>query len=229
MVFTFWQIIMSRKDVPFRFGVKDKNGKCSSIYRIWKRRKEGDSNIYFAVRSMAGLLKISFHESGECISAFTRQYKDKLKTEGKWQQETRILDRWEKTKEYTPRVIVGLRIVIPSRFLIKSSNEKDINDVSWVEARPGDSITEFIVTFLRKGKEKAKLPGTPLASLELPNQENVFVSFMQYEMETNIKNLINKHCFQINVDESLTSDYRGLIFGEDSRGFRVVMERSLEK
>lgn len=53
-----------------RFAFVKSDGSYSSIWRIWSNKND----IYVAARSIAGDIKISLHESGECHTAFTTQF-----------------------------------------------------------------------------------------------------------------------------------------------------------
>lgn len=54
-----------------RFGIQDTSGMRSCIWRLWVTQS-GD--IYLANRTMAGIDKYSFHQSGICRSAFTSEF-----------------------------------------------------------------------------------------------------------------------------------------------------------
>ena len=54
-----------------RFLVQRDDGYCSSQWRLWVTRA-GD--VYLATRGMGGIQKYSFHASGICRSAFTREH-----------------------------------------------------------------------------------------------------------------------------------------------------------
>lgn len=54
-----------------RFGVSAADGRRSSIWRVWADR--GKSDIYVAMRSVAGIVKVSLHQSGDCNASMTQQ------------------------------------------------------------------------------------------------------------------------------------------------------------
>jgi hypothetical protein len=62
---------MAKNLADLRFGIQDSLGMRSCIWRLWVTQS-GD--VYLANRTMAGIDKYSFHQSGICRSAFTSEH-----------------------------------------------------------------------------------------------------------------------------------------------------------
>src|SRR3990170_958990 len=62
---------MTKNLYNLRFGVKSEDGYISNIWRLWIT-SPGD--VYLTTRGMGGIEKYSFHQSGVCRSAFTKEY-----------------------------------------------------------------------------------------------------------------------------------------------------------
>ncbi len=62
---------MARNRHDLRFVIQRTDGYCSSQWRLWVT-EAGD--VYLAVRGMGGIVKYSFHQSGICRSAFTKEH-----------------------------------------------------------------------------------------------------------------------------------------------------------
>ena len=63
---------MPGDDLVARIAVGDRKGPRSATFRIWSPK--GKSDVYAAVRDIAGKIKISLHESGECNAGLTNQF-----------------------------------------------------------------------------------------------------------------------------------------------------------
>lgn len=221
---------MAKKENAFRFGVKSSDGKSSGIYRIWGNGKGSTSDIYFSIRTIAGILKISFHESGDYRSAFTQQYVEKEIEKGTWNKNSRILDRWQCQNEIRPRAKCALRLAIPTRTLIEDVNRsKENGKIYWISPKTGDTITEIDIFFIRPDSEDTRLPGIPLAALELPNQNVVCVSMLQYEMNDKIETILKKFHFSIESENGDITTPRAVIFGNDEDETRWLVETIVSK
>lgn len=63
--------VMARNRHDLRFIVQRADGYCSSPWRLWVT---APGDVYLAVRGMGGIEKYSFHQSGICRSAFTKEH-----------------------------------------------------------------------------------------------------------------------------------------------------------
>jgi hypothetical protein len=74
------------------------------VWRLWVHR----SDVYLAARIMAGKLKLSLHESGEWISAFTNQSGVIIQETGSRRHKT-----WKRPPEFTPGWTHGPAVIVP--------------------------------------------------------------------------------------------------------------------
>ena len=64
---------MGKKDnSAIRVAVGPREGPKSGVWRIWPGKNKSD--VYVAVRSYAGIFKVSLHESGDCYVGLTTQF-----------------------------------------------------------------------------------------------------------------------------------------------------------
>ncbi len=61
-----------------RFGVGSRDGPKSGVWRRWTPARKSD--VYIAIRSYTGIMKVSLHESGECFVALTEQFAERNPT-----------------------------------------------------------------------------------------------------------------------------------------------------
>ena len=78
---------MSRNVSNLRFSVFDASVGHSAVWRLWITRP-GD--LYLASRAAAGSVKVSFHRSGICRYAFTRQHRPPAS------ESDRVIQRWNR-------------------------------------------------------------------------------------------------------------------------------------
>lgn len=93
---------MAKKDA-IRFAVGEEGDQYTPVWRAWNNR----SDVYLAARSTAGLLKLSLHESGQWMSAFTTQSGVTLEQGGRRQA------TWHRPNEFAPGWTMGPEIVVP--------------------------------------------------------------------------------------------------------------------
>lgn len=160
---------MSKNIFDLRFGIKRPDGYTSSVWRLWSTR-HGD--VYLAVRRMAGIEKYSFHRSGLCRSAFTKEYGRPAKLSD------RVVHKWRRsptppTVERAARVAL---IAFPTDFLSRDVRQ-DRKQVTWIDAAPCGGATYVELGFSRgpevevrdllaKGGNRSLLSFAPLPSGE---------------------------------------------------------------
>ncbi|MCK0517849.1 hypothetical protein [Williamsia sp. DF01-3] len=79
---------MSSELDRLRFAVGDPDGARSSTWRVWTVKKSAD--VYVAVRTIAGIEKVSLHESGNYAYGVTEQVRAHFVEDG----ESRLHDTW---------------------------------------------------------------------------------------------------------------------------------------
>lgn len=114
----------------------------SAVFRIWS--PPGKSDVYASVREIAGEIKISLHETGECNAGLTTQFAMQEVTAVAAMGGSRHQSQW------TRQTHVGSLVVTPLQFIIPASelrlwrvqpvgNEK----VTWLEP-PGQGRSVII-------------------------------------------------------------------------------------
>jgi hypothetical protein len=132
---------VSKNLVDMRIGVRAGNGLVSSVWRLFAT-KYGD--VYFATRSLAGVSKLSFHQSGICRSAFTeKQGKPATLPD-------RATLKWKRAgapKAGTRHGVLLATVAFPTSFLSKPKAE-GLEEISWIDAAPVGSATylDLVIT-----------------------------------------------------------------------------------
>jgi hypothetical protein len=125
-----------------RFAIGVPDGLNSSRWRFWTNKND----IYVAVRSLAGDIKTSLHESDECQTSFTdtstflmnnKEYFKKRLERG------RHIKTWE-AKEIRKGLWLLLNIAIPNDSLKKVQvKEKPSKKIEWIEPLLEFKISQF--------------------------------------------------------------------------------------
>ena len=127
-----------------RFALRNSKGCISSIWRVWTN----NNDIYLGVRSIAGDLKTSLHESGQCQTSLTTEF-----VEGDKGSKFRELNRPRHIRTWKAVQIHDgiwhlLDIVVPHDRL-KDAKGSEINkEVIWVETSLSSTNTQF--SFLKR-------------------------------------------------------------------------------
>jgi hypothetical protein len=103
----------TKQEQVCRFIVRSEDGKRSGIWRIWTSLGGKKSDIYLTVRPLAGRLKVSIHESGQCQASFDREFISEIEDRGTWERNSRHLLKWSLI-ELTPGVALAARIIVPT-------------------------------------------------------------------------------------------------------------------
>ena len=97
-------------EFTLRFFVGDANGRRSGAWRIWTH----GNDIYVAPREVAGDLKFSLHESGECINAYTQALESELGGAGDFPTGNRRVHTWWCDRGPEIRNAIALRLSFPA-------------------------------------------------------------------------------------------------------------------
>src|SRR5215216_1702251 len=162
-----------------RFAVGTPDGPRSATWRLWRHTNPRKADVFLAPRSLASMLKVSFHESGEVRDAFTREYTVQHRDVSS-QGGTRSRLVWHRADYAQTGVVRLYQLCIPhSELRIWPSEENGpTGDIVWIPPSPlGDAtLVELVLT--RPGLESLQLndfvPATPgpLAHWYLPTGEN---------------------------------------------------------
>ena len=118
------QIHTNRK---IRWAIGSSDGPRSSSWSLWVNRK-GD--VYVAVRSLGGVIKVSFHRDGKCHFGFTKESKATTSSG------SRHIQRWHLPID---QVVRALQIIIPHSEL-RSFRERNMKRLCWLPSPPANSV-----------------------------------------------------------------------------------------
>lgn len=127
---------MSRDILRWAFGSPD--GARSSVWRLWTGQ-QGD--IYFALRSLGGVIKASFHRDGNCQLGFTSQYAPTAAS--RFGKTRRHWERWQLPSEPVFRIA---RILVPGTELRPSPISEKDRKIIWLPSPPNGCVG--IITIL---------------------------------------------------------------------------------
>ncbi len=119
-----------KEDFVARIAVGNAQGPQSAVFRIWSPK--GGSDIYAAVRDIAGEIKISLHESGKCSAGLTTQFALKESEAVNDMGGSRHQSQWLRLTNVGSKIVTPLQFVVPSSELTKWKN-KSTDSVTWIE------------------------------------------------------------------------------------------------
>ena len=175
---------MSQKnDLNVRLAVGNINDANSAILRVWSPK--GKSDIYVGVREIAGKIKISFHETGECFAGLTYQFFSKQ--EGNVKSgigSSRHQSKWIRQTQVGSKVVTPFQFTIPmSELRVWRQNQNPAiseKEIIWIE--PSASDRSIIVSCVFSGQQLRddEWPGRQnqthlVASKCLPNGEKFWL------------------------------------------------------
>lgn len=171
-----------------RVAVGRPEGPYSAAFRIWS--PPGKSDVYASVRDIAGDIKISLHESGECFAGLTSQFAKKETAA------VTMIGGLRHQSQWTRLTHVGSRMVCPLQFAIPASELKTwrstpllTKDVTWLES-PGQERSVIISCIftgqcLEDGNWPGRQNGTQiLATKLLPNSEKFWLIYQNCPTST---------------------------------------------
>ena len=175
---------MKKNDCPplkLRFSVGNDNGPQSNVWRAWSSRSE----VYLSVRSMTKIKKFSFHSSGICRIAFTKEHGTPAN------MSDRVIVKWRKAEtppQGSRRGACVAKIAVPTDFLSVPTKRVE-KTVKWIPPAPAHGATLLDLIFMNETKETilntfAKAGERNLVDLAaLPNGEifAIISSHIQWE------------------------------------------------
>jgi hypothetical protein len=210
-----------------RFGTLNALGLRSAIWRlwIWGRRR---ADIYLSVRSFAGALKISLHQSERCQVSFTSEFVAFLEERGLRLPAGRHIDTWP-SPEIAPGVRLPVRIVVPASELRAMKALPANKPVLWVPAPPQDRVTELVVLTTESNVHTSDWPGSRamrtqlLFSTQLIDGRVLWLVYRHTERNDDIDRLISDTLAKASLVRPVTK------FGSpdpDSSGLRFIAWKS---
>ena len=126
-------------DPTLRFAAGSPDRPFSTIWRLWVH----GSDAYLSARAVGHLYKLSMHQSGQWISAFTSQ------SGAVWESGSRRHQTWTRPSEFTPGWTQGPAVLIPwvewrGQF---QPIEKPPSDTVWVPGPERDNKLVFDILF----------------------------------------------------------------------------------
>ena len=166
-------------DFVIRAAVGHIQGPRSAVFRIWSPR--GKSDVYAGVRDIAGEIKISLHETGECNAGLTSQF---AKEEAR---AVAAMGGSPRQSQWTRKMHVGYRVVTPLKFIVPASELRtwreqpgEAENVTWLG--PPAQGRSIIISCAFSGQclEDDKWPDHPngtqlLGTKLLPNDEKFWL------------------------------------------------------
>jgi hypothetical protein len=151
----------------------------SAVFRIWSPR--GKSDVYAGVSEIAGEIKISLHETGDCNAGLTTQSAMQEVTAVAAMGGSRHQSRWTRQTHVGSRVVTPLQFAIPaSELRLWREHPVATERVTWLEP-PGQGRS-IIISCLFSGQSLAddewpgRRNGTHLIGTKLlPNGEKFWL------------------------------------------------------
>jgi hypothetical protein len=172
---------MTKNLYNLRFGIKREDGYISNIWRLWITLS-GD--VYLTTRGSGGIEKYSFHQSGICRRAFTREHGTPTV------MSDRAMFKWIRAS--TPPMNNGgasrvAWLAFPTAYLSRLS-EMDGKEIIWIPAAPSEGATylELCYTFETENTVMTSFHsnGRHLVSYTpLPSGEAFFLNYYHADWE----------------------------------------------
>lgn len=214
-----------------RFGIYDETGAKSSIWKLWVSKND----VYFAVRPLSGLLKVSLHESGQWQCSFSSEYTAKLDVPN----QARHLEKWNRPKEISPGITLAIKVIVPKSELRKQKEELKVSkEVNWIVYSTDKAAIEMTI-FLSKPEAKiSEWPGKKsmdtflIDKFTLPNGETVWILYMYILLSNEYRQGLEKYRNDILLKgaEKIknTKSPRAMLIGSEPDGSRKFVEVALD-
>jgi len=212
-------------DQKVRLAVGAPDGLQSAVWLVFTRR--GKSDIYVANRHVAGLLKVSLHESGVWRLAFTREFAATLPSSSPGSDE-RVQERWSRPNPRKPGWTHAMSIVVPVADLWRPDPPLDFPaDIKWRHA-PGPGMESHFALMLERGSGYVdrRPGGDVIAVLPLPSGESLWI--IAADVVSTPENLHVYELSRANMRATVLGarDYgsRALVFGDRPDEARVLID-----
>jgi hypothetical protein len=125
---------MAKRQAAVRFGVIDDKGRRAASWKCWAEIGRGKNDVYLACRALGGVIKASFHESGNWLVDYDgRKFPEMFDDANK--PPTRFPMQWIRPSEVFPGVTLACRVVVPwhsPNIFLTAIDPK----VSWIQTAP---------------------------------------------------------------------------------------------
>lgn len=174
---------MAKNLFDIRFGIKRPDGYTSKIWRLWITRI-GD--VYLCTKGMGGIIKYSFHKSGICRHAFTKEHGIPNTLTDRATIKWKKADTLPKGNGQASRVAW---LSFPTDYL---SRDIDVGKkkITWINAAPVGKSTFLEMCYTNEDKESIlnafQNNGRKLVSFtNLPNNEKFIINYYYHEWDNN--------------------------------------------
>lgn len=201
-------------------------GRRASVWRIWANK--GSSDLYVAVRNIAGVQKYSFHESGDWRLQWAT-----LEAATRWTgRDDRRVDQWRRPDKDPNGWTVALTIWVPHGELGTVDGDDRLGkNVTFVpEAERGD-VTAMRIIVAKAGGGIAELKRTvPIGGFMLANGEIVLILAAGRPMSAEQAAWLEQHRQRARVvgrkaiDRSTAENTRMALFGTAATSDRFVFD-----
>lgn len=160
-------------DKAIRFAL-GQPGHRSSVWRVWANK--GKHDVYAAIRTSAGVLKYSFHESGEWIHHLVSASHPKAKFVKVPNPDSKRLDTWRRPEPFVDGWTHMLSIFVPAKDLqIVPGDDTDPKGIRWLTQVPADgNAVLFQLLLVSPDSPALLLQGHP----EVPSEHAVVDGFV---------------------------------------------------
>jgi hypothetical protein len=198
-------------------------GHRSGVWRIWANK--GKSDVYVAARSIAGIQKFSFHESGDWRHQWVTPEQAEKFTAGR----NRVMDRWPRPPDGPGGWTKALSIWVPKEDVQRiEDDDQGSEGVMWTPEPPDGFAVGIHVVVAKTDLGSVRVSGArPLGGFPLASAEVVLVLIALAEVDDEQRQRIE----QFRAEALAKVPVEGLaaakaprvsLFGFDDQGNRIV-------
>lgn len=155
----------------FRFAVGS-HTRRSSVWRVWTNRSAAD--YYVGVRSITGVQKYSFHQSGQRHLAFS----DAEKATHYTGAPDRFIEKWDRPDQAFAGWTRALAVRVPHGALSDVPGEADDDEVLWLLEAPEGRTAVIGIGVVEPNRGTVDLRGLPVAGFRLASVDAVIALYM---------------------------------------------------
>lgn len=198
------------------------------VWRVWANKPgTGKSDVYVAPRNIAGVQKISLHETGEFRNQWVTA-DNATKFTGSPDKRIYI---WQRGQEYTGAITKGLAIYVPAGELqaIPGDDRQPANTI-WLPEPESGAVWGIYIVFARPDQGNAPLGGAmPLAGFTLANGSVLLVLAQKRHLTDEERDQLSTVRGQIALDQlppdaSSDTALRMTLHGIDENGDRHLWD-----
>lgn len=218
--------LLQEDGLRLRFVVGSIEGPWSPTFVAWANQGKGD--VYLSARSMAGDLKVSLHESGECALALTREH---LKKQNLPVQQ-RARETWTPVGMGAPGFSRALSIVIPPTELRTFAPPPKKAPVVFIPPAPEGMVTEISAIFSEAGTQVDHWPGATtggtsfLAAYSLMPKRSLWFVSRNVDLPDKWRDEIERYRTALRPVASAQSD--AVLFARGDDGLATLFALSIE-